>query len=62
MLAVFFHLDDTEPENGGLVVFPGSHKRGPQRDKSAVQGVHFVDQATAKFYREIQYQKGDVLS
>ena len=53
MLAVFIHLDDTEPENGGLVVFPGSHKLGPQRDAAAVQGVHFVDQAIAKFCREI---------
>ncbi|XP_063978509.1 phytanoyl-CoA dioxygenase, peroxisomal-like [Diachasmimorpha longicaudata] len=29
MLAVFLHLDDTTPENGGLAVYPGSHKLGP---------------------------------
>ena len=29
MLAVFVHLDDTTPENGGLCVYPGSHKLGP---------------------------------
>lgn len=29
MLAVFIHLDDTTPENGGLCVYPGSHKLGP---------------------------------
>ena len=28
MLAIFIHLDDTDPENGGLAVFPGSHKLG----------------------------------
>ena len=26
MLAVFVHLDAADPSNGGLVVFPGSHK------------------------------------
>ena len=30
MLAIFIHLDDTDPSNGGLGVFPGSHLRGPQ--------------------------------
>ena len=29
MLAIFIHLDDTSPENGGLAIFPGSHKNGP---------------------------------
>lgn len=32
MLAVFLHLDDTTPENGGLAVYPGSHKLGPLKD------------------------------
>lgn len=32
MLAVFLHLDDTTPENGGLAVYPGSHKLGPLQD------------------------------
>lgn len=32
MLAVFLHLDDTTPENGGLAVYPGSHKLGPLED------------------------------
>ncbi|XP_077300649.1 putative alpha-ketoglutarate-dependent hypophosphite dioxygenase [Arctopsyche grandis] len=35
MVAVFIHLDDTTPENGGLAVYPGSHKLGPQVDSSA---------------------------
>jgi phytanoyl-CoA hydroxylase len=34
MVAIFVHLDDTNVENGGLAVFPGSHKLGPQEDKS----------------------------
>ena len=29
MVAIFIHLDDTSPENGGLAIFPGSHKQGP---------------------------------
>ncbi|XP_058802893.1 phytanoyl-CoA dioxygenase, peroxisomal-like [Phymastichus coffea] len=29
MVAVFVHMDDTTPENGGLCVYPGSHKLGP---------------------------------
>lgn len=32
MMAVFLHLDDTTPENGGLAVYPGSHKLGPLED------------------------------
>ena len=44
MLAVFIHLDDTDPENGGLGVFPGSHKQGPQTDASNTAGVHYLDQ------------------
>jgi phytanoyl-CoA hydroxylase len=34
MVAIFIHLDDTDVENGGLAVFPGSHKTGPLQDKS----------------------------
>jgi len=34
MVAIFIHLDDTDVENGGLAVFPGSHKKGPLQDKS----------------------------
>jgi phytanoyl-CoA hydroxylase len=34
MIAVFINLDDSNPENGGLAVFPGSHKLGPQDDTS----------------------------
>ncbi len=34
MVAVFIHMDDTNAENGGLAVFPASHKNGPLEDKS----------------------------
>jgi len=44
MLAVFIHLDDTAPENGGLGVFPGSHLKGPQRDAGTSKGIHHCDQ------------------
>ena len=33
MMAIFVHLDDTDPSNGGLGVFPGSHLKGPQVKK-----------------------------
>ena len=26
MLAIFVHLDDTTPENGGLAIYPGQHQ------------------------------------
>ena len=38
MIAVFIHLDDTEVENGGLAIYPGSHLLGPQEDKGSVSG------------------------
>ena len=44
MIAIFIHLDDTNAENGGLAVFPGSHKKGPLEDKSNKSGFHYVDQ------------------
>ena len=33
MVAAFIHLDDSDPSNGGLAVYPGSHKNGPLEDK-----------------------------
>jgi phytanoyl-CoA hydroxylase len=44
MVAVFINLDDSDPENGGLAVFPGSHKLGPQENKSDVPTHFYVDQ------------------
>lgn len=47
MLAVFLHLDDTTPANGGLAVYPGSHKLGPLKDHGVTDGkgeaYHYVD-------------------
>ncbi|XP_066599818.1 probable alpha-ketoglutarate-dependent hypophosphite dioxygenase isoform X1 [Prorops nasuta] len=47
MLAVFLHLDDTTPENGGLAVYPGSHKLGPLEDHGIKdekgEEYHYVD-------------------
>ena len=63
MLAIFVHLDDTTPENGGLAVYPGSHKLGPLKDKSNKPGFHYVDQD--KFSIEqavpVHAKKGDVV-
>lgn len=36
MIAAFVHLDNSSPENGGLAVYPKSHKLGPLQDKGAV--------------------------
>ncbi|XP_058803129.1 phytanoyl-CoA dioxygenase, peroxisomal-like [Phymastichus coffea] len=36
MCAVFVHLDDTSPENGGLCVYPGSHKLGPLPERELI--------------------------
>ncbi|KAG7200119.1 hypothetical protein KM043_000561 [Ampulex compressa] len=47
MLAVFLHLDDTTPENGGLAIYPGSHKLGPLEDHGLSdekgEQYHYVD-------------------
>lgn len=47
MLAVFLHLDDTTPENGGLAVYPGSHKLGPLEDHGLTdekgESYHYAD-------------------
>lgn len=45
MVAAFLHLDAAGPENGGLFVYPGSHKLGPQEDVGAKESnFHYVDQ------------------
>ncbi|XP_045777079.1 phytanoyl-CoA dioxygenase, peroxisomal-like [Maniola jurtina] len=46
MVAAFIHLDEATPENGGLFVYPGSHKLGPLEDFGPKEGSHFhyVDQ------------------
>ncbi|XP_072930227.1 probable alpha-ketoglutarate-dependent hypophosphite dioxygenase isoform X2 [Epargyreus clarus] len=46
MVAAFIHLDAASPENGGLFVYPGSHKLGPQEDFGPKEGsnFHYVDQ------------------
>lgn len=44
MVAVFIHLDDSDIENGGLAIFPGSHKLGPQENASDVSTHFYVSQ------------------
>ena len=39
MVAIFIHLDDTNKENGGLAVYPGSHLLGPQEDVGGDSGM-----------------------
>ncbi|KAG7298254.1 hypothetical protein JYU34_019075 [Plutella xylostella] len=48
MVAAFLHLDAAGPDNGGLHVFPGSHRLGPLEDVGARETdgqFHYVDQA-----------------
>ncbi len=63
MLAIFLHLDDTNIENGGLAVFPGSHKLGPLPDKSNKPGFHYVDQDQFRIEQAepVIAKKGDVV-
>ena len=63
MLAVFVHLDDTTPENGGLAVYPGSHKLGPLEDKSDKPGFHYVvqDKFSIEEAVPVHAKKGDVV-
>ncbi|XP_012523356.1 probable alpha-ketoglutarate-dependent hypophosphite dioxygenase [Monomorium pharaonis] len=70
MMAVFLHLDDTTPENGGLAVYPGSHKLGPLEDhapKEAADGkgeqFHWVDPKKYPLSKAvpISAKKGEVI-
>ncbi|ODM99842.1 Phytanoyl-CoA dioxygenase, peroxisomal [Orchesella cincta] len=63
LIAVFVHLDDSDPENGGLAIFPKSHLMGPQENKSDVPTNFYVDQekfALSKAHPVIA-KKGQVL-
>ncbi|XP_026748432.2 phytanoyl-CoA dioxygenase, peroxisomal-like [Galleria mellonella] len=66
MVAAFIHLDAANPENGGLFVYPGSHKLGPQEDigaKETLNNFHYVDQS--KFPLEkatpVIAERGDIV-
>ncbi|XP_072742525.1 probable alpha-ketoglutarate-dependent hypophosphite dioxygenase [Anoplolepis gracilipes] len=67
MLAVFLHLDDTTPENGGLAVYPGSHKLGPLQDHGLTdeQGeqFHYVDPEKYPLSKAVPVtaKKGDII-
>ncbi|KAG7177726.1 Phytanoyl-CoA dioxygenase, peroxisomal-like 1 [Homarus americanus] len=43
MVAVFVSVDAADPSNGGLCVYPGSHKLGPLEDISNAAGYHYLD-------------------
>ena len=63
MMAVFIHLDDTDPTNGGLGVFPGSHLTGPQEDVSTSPSHHYLDQTkwALEAATPVTAKAGDVL-
>ncbi|KPI95283.1 Phytanoyl-CoA dioxygenase, peroxisomal [Papilio xuthus] len=65
MVAAFIHLDDSSPENGGLCVFPGSHRLGPLDDVGARETSHFhyVDQSKFPIEKStpVLARRGDVV-
>ncbi|CAH0400391.1 unnamed protein product [Chilo suppressalis] len=64
MVAAFLHLDAANPENGGLFVYPGSHKLGPQEDIGAREGnFHYVDQKIFPIEKAspVIAEKGDIV-
>nr|CAD7195951.1 unnamed protein product [Timema douglasi] len=66
MVAVFIHMDDTTPENGGLAVYPGSHKLGPLEDKGVLEKgmhYHYIDQDKYPLSgaTPVRAKRGDVL-
>ncbi|CAH0689951.1 unnamed protein product [Spodoptera exigua] len=64
MIAAFLHLDAAGPDNGGLFVYPGSHKLGPQEDIGAKESnFHYVDQTKFPFERAapVVCERGDVV-
>ncbi|CAL8125177.1 unnamed protein product [Orchesella dallaii] len=62
-VAAFIHLDDSDKQNGGLCVFPGSHLLGPLQDKSDVHTHHYVDQKRFPIEKAtpVNAKKGQVL-
>lgn len=50
MVAAFIHMNKIDPENGGLCIYPGSHKNGPLEDIGVHQekdhyggSIHYMD-------------------
>lgn len=43
LIAVLVAVDDCLRTNGGMCVYPGSHKLGPQLDVSDAKGFHYLD-------------------
>ncbi|XP_034256160.1 probable alpha-ketoglutarate-dependent hypophosphite dioxygenase isoform X2 [Thrips palmi] len=66
MCAVFLHMDDTTPENGGLCVYPGSHKLGPlPSQKNVANGLVYYWCDPARFPIEgatpVTAKKGEIV-
>ncbi|PSN48715.1 hypothetical protein C0J52_08782 [Blattella germanica] len=66
MVAAFINLDDSSPENGGLCVYPGSHKLGPLEDVGVIEkgeAFHYVDPKIYPISKAtpIEAKKGDVI-
>ncbi|XP_069676036.1 phytanoyl-CoA dioxygenase, peroxisomal-like [Periplaneta americana] len=66
MVAAFINMDDSCPENGGLAVYPGSHKLGPLEDVGVTEkgeSFHYVDPKKYPLSgaTPIHAKKGDVI-
>eukprot|EP01084_Bolivina_argentea_P185969 320613_1 len=55
MVAIFVHLDDTNEENGGLIIWPKSHQNGAQFDQGLndSSGYHYLNMS------EFPYESGE---
>ncbi|XP_063831149.1 phytanoyl-CoA dioxygenase, peroxisomal-like [Ostrinia nubilalis] len=64
LVAAFLHLEAADPDNGGLFVYPGSHKLGPLEDHGIGEGnFHYVDQSKFPLSgaTPVIAERGDVL-
>jgi len=66
VVTAVLHLDDANEKNGGLALFPGSHKLGPLKDTAIQNGdfkYHYVDQNAFPLDKatQLDLKRGDVL-
>jgi len=63
LVAAFVHVDDSDPENGGVYVYPGSHKNGPLEDVSDLPDFHYMEHSKFPIEKGVPVtaKKGQVL-
>ncbi|KAI8434089.1 hypothetical protein MSG28_012234 [Choristoneura fumiferana] len=66
MVAAFIHIDKADPENGGLCIYPGSHKLGPLEDFGSIEkgdAYHYMNPADYPVEKAtpVYAERGDVV-